>query len=55
MSGIEFILAGMLSAATPFLLAALGELVVERTGVLNLGLEGMMALGAAIGFIVVYE
>ena len=55
MSGIEFILAGMLSAATPFLLAALGELVVERTGVLNLGLEGMMALGAAIGFIVVFE
>jgi simple sugar transport system permease protein len=55
MSGIEFILAGMLAAATPFLLAALGELVVERTGVLNLGLEGMMALGAAIGFIVVYE
>jgi simple sugar transport system permease protein len=55
MSGIEFILAGMLAAATPFLLAALGELVVERAGVLNLGLEGMMALGAAIGFIVVYE
>ncbi len=55
MSGIEFILAGLLSAATPFLLAALGELVVERTGVLNLGLEGMMALGAAIGFIVVFE
>ncbi len=55
MSGIEFILAGMLAAATPFLLAALGELIVERTGVLNLGLEGMMALGAAIGFIVVYE
>lgn len=55
MSGIEFILAGMLSAATPFLLAALGELVVERTGVLNLGLEGMMALGAAVGFIVVFE
>lgn len=55
MSGIEFILAGMLAAATPFLLAALGELVVERAGVLNLGLEGMMALGAAIGFIVVFE
>lgn len=55
MSGIEFILAGMLAAATPFLLAALGELVVERAGVLNLGLEGMMALGAAVGFIVVYE
>ena len=55
MSAIEFILAGMLAAATPFLLAALGELVVERTGVINLGIEGMMALGAAIGFIIVYH
>jgi hypothetical protein len=32
MNGLEFILAGMLAAATPFLLAALGELVVERSG-----------------------
>lgn len=55
MNAIEFVLAGMLAAATPFLLAALGELVAERTGVLNLGVEGMMALGAAIGFIVVYN
>lgn len=55
MSGIEFILGGMLAAATPFLLAALGELVVERTGVLNLGLEGLMALGAVVAFIVVYH
>ena len=39
----------------PLLLAALGEMVVERTGLLNLGLEGMMAVGAAIGFICVYE
>ena len=54
MSAIEFILAGMLAAATPFLLAALGELVAERSGVLNLGVEGMMALGAAVGFITVY-
>lgn len=54
MNAIEFILAGMLAAATPMLLAALGELVVERTGVLNLGLEGMMALGAALGFITTY-
>ncbi|MDS9467859.1 ABC transporter permease [Paracoccus sp. MBLB3053] len=54
MSAIEFILSGMLAAAMPFLLAALGELVVERSGVLNLGVEGMMAFGAAIGFISVY-
>ena len=55
MNAIEFIIAGMLAAATPFLLAALGELVVERSGVINLGLEGLMALGAAIAFIVVYQ
>lgn len=55
MNAIEFILAGMLAAATPFLLAALGELVAERAGVLNLGVEGMMALGAAIGFILVHN
>jgi ABC-type uncharacterized transport system permease subunit len=54
-SGIEFILAGTLAAATPLLLAALGEMVVERTGVLNLGIEGMMALGAALAFITVYQ
>ena len=54
MIAIEFILAGMLAAATPFLLAALGELVAERSGVLNLGVEGMMALGAAAAFITVY-
>lgn len=55
MIAIEFIIAGMLAAATPFLLAALGELVAERSGVLNLGVEGMMALGAAVGFITVYS
>jgi len=55
MSAVEFILAGMLAAATPFLLAALGELVVERAGVLNLGIEGMMALSAAIAFIIVHD
>ena len=55
MSILAFLLAGTLAAALPLLLAALGELVVERTGLLNLGLEGMMALGAAIAFICVYE
>ena len=55
MNGLEFILAGMLTAATPFLLAALGELVVERSGVLSLGIEGMMALAAAVAFITAYS
>ena len=43
------------AASTPLLLAAAGELVVERAGVLNLGLEGMMLMGAVIGFIVKVE
>ena len=55
MNAVEFIIAGMLAAATPFLLAALGELVVERAGVLNLGVEGLMALGAVLAFIIVYH
>ena len=55
MNAVEFILAGMLAAATPFLLAALGELVVERAGVLNLGVEGLMAFGAVLAFIVVFH
>lgn len=44
------IFTGTLVAATPLLLAALGELVVEKSGVLNLGIEGMMLVGAAVAF-----
>ena len=55
MNAVEFILAGMLAAATPFLLAALGELVAERAGIINLGVEGLMALGAVMAFIIVYH
>jgi len=44
------VLAAMMTAATPLLFAALGELVVEKSGVLNLGVEGMMLGGAVIGF-----
>ena len=46
----EAIILSVLAASTPLLLAAAGELVTERAGVLNLGLEGMMIMGAACGF-----
>jgi simple sugar transport system permease protein len=42
----------VMAASTPLLLAATGELVAERSGVLNLGVEGMMLVGAVTGFIV---
>ncbi len=41
---------GLVAAATPLLFAAIGELVVEKSGVLNLGVEGMMIVGAICGF-----
>ena len=44
------ILMTIATAATPLLIAAIGELVVERSGVLNLGVEGMMVMGAVGGF-----
>jgi len=44
------LLASLIVAATPLLLAAIGELVVEKAGVLNLGVEGMMITGAICGF-----
>ena len=46
----ESILLTIATAATPLLIAAIGELVVERSGVLNLGVEGMMIIGAVCGF-----
>ena len=44
------LIASLMVAATPILLAAIGELVVEKAGVLNLGVEGMMIVGAISGF-----
>jgi general nucleoside transport system permease protein len=46
----EAIVLSVLAASTPLLIAATGELVTERSGVLNLGVEGMMIMGAACGF-----
>ena len=48
---VELILLTVVSAATPLLLAATGELVVEKSGILNLGVEGMMLVGAVSAFI----
>ncbi|PTS85794.1 ABC transporter permease [Pseudomonas sp. HMWF032] len=49
---ISNIFYAMVRTGTPLLLVALGELICEKSGVLNLGQEGMMLFGAVIGFIV---
>ncbi len=49
-SAIIGLLVATVQFATLIYLAALGELIVERSGVLNLGVEGMMAMGAVSGF-----
>jgi simple sugar transport system permease protein len=48
------IVVAALRAATPLILAALGELVVEKAGCVNLGVEGMMLVGAVAGFAAAY-
>lgn len=49
------ILMTLIAASTPLLLAALGELIAEKAGVLNLGVEGMMLCGAVAGFAVAFS
>jgi ABC-type uncharacterized transport system permease subunit len=44
------VVASAVTYGTPLLYAALGELLAERSGVLNLGVEGMMLVGAVMGF-----
>ncbi len=48
-------LSTIIAAATPLLFSALGELVVEKSGVLNLGIEGLMLVGAVVGFILALD
>lgn len=52
LDSLIFVIGGTLAAATPLIYASMGELVVEKSGVLNLSIEGMMATGAATGFVV---
>jgi simple sugar transport system permease protein len=47
---LQALILTVITAATPLLLAGVGEAVVERSGVLNLGIEGMMVMGAVCGF-----
>lgn len=47
--------ASVIRIATPLIFATLGELICERAGVLNLGIEGIMTIGAMAGWIWVYQ
>ena len=49
------IILGIVISATPLFFAAIGELVAEKSGVLNLGVEGMMIMGAIAGFAATLE
>lgn len=50
MEGYIPIILTIMTAATPLVFAAIGELIVEKSGVLNLGIEGMMLVGAIAAF-----
>ena len=52
---IPILIASLIVTSTPLILAALGELVAEKSGILNLGVEGMMIMGAVSGFIIGVE
>jgi len=49
------LLAATIRLATPIIFAALGELITERAGILNLGVEGIMLMGAFVGFWGAYQ
>ncbi|MFN8454671.1 MAG: ABC transporter permease [Anaerolineae bacterium] len=49
------LIAATLRVATPLIYATIGEVVTERAGILNLGIEGIMFIGAFVGFAVAYH
>lgn len=49
------LIAATLTIATPLIWAAVGEVIIERTGVLNLGIEGTMYVGAFAGFVAAHR
>lgn len=49
------LISATLTIATPLVWASIGELIIERTGVLNLGIEGTMYVGAFVGFLVAFR
>ncbi len=49
------VLTRTIAAGTPLLLATLGEIITERSGIINLGMEGLMSAGAVTGFIVTFS
>src|SRR5579862_3661992 len=53
-SFLTALISGAVTAGMPLLLAGLGEQISEKAGVLNIGIEGMMLLGAYVGFVVTY-
>ncbi|XOT95224.1 ABC transporter permease subunit, partial [Alcaligenes pakistanensis] len=55
MDAIAPLLAATINAGTPLLLAALGLLINEKSGVINLGSEGMMLMAAIVGFAVAVQ
>ena len=55
MENLAALMAASINSGTPLLIAALGLLINERAGVLNLGAEGMMLVAAIAGFATTYE
>lgn len=54
-NNFTFILFATIVAGTPLIIAALGELITEKSGVLNLGAEGIMAVGAVASFAITHH